>query len=206
MAQQKETITNSLANVIQVIQLGWKSGVLIVERGEGATFEEGMITFVNGQAVEALTAFFNGQDALRWLGSWGNCRYAFIPTQTSEIPSIPAPVSTPAFEQGMTDTKTHPRIPISPLRESAARRQASNGRTGQVNSLMPASTVPHLVKSLEESLHHVEQLGLSRQHRRLLLLVDGQRNIADMVRLIGRTQYEIQQLLVDLEQAEIIRS
>jgi hypothetical protein len=27
-----------------------------------------------------------------------------------------------------------------------------------------------------------------------------------MVRLIGRTQYEIQQLLVDLEQAEIIRS
>jgi len=206
MAPQKETITNSLANVIQVIQLGWKSGVLIVERGEGATFEEGMITFVNGQAVEALTAFFNGQDALRWLGSWGTCRYAFIPTQTSEIPSIPAPVSTPAFEQGMTDTKTHPRIPISPLRESAARRQASNGRTGQVNSLMPASTVPHLVKSIEESLHHVEPLRLSRQHRRLLLLVDGQRNIADMVRLIGRTQYEIQQLLVDLEQAEIIRS
>ena len=206
MAQQKETITNSLANVIQVIQLGWKSGVLIVERGEGATFEEGMITFVNGQAVEALTAFFNGQNALRWLASWGTCRYAFIPTQTSEIPSIPAPVSTPAFEQGMTDTRTHPRIPISPLRESAARRQASNGRTGQVNSLMPASIVPHLVKSLEESLHRVEQLGLSRQHRRLLLLVDGQRNIADMVRLIGRTQYEIQQLLVDLEQAEIIRS
>jgi Domain of unknown function (DUF4388) len=206
MAQQKETITNSLANVIQVIQLGWKSGVLIVERGEGATFEEGMITFVNGQAVEALTAFFNGQNALRWLASWGTCRYAFIPTQTSEIPSIPAPVSTPAFEQGMTDTRTHPRIPISPLRESAARRQASNGRTGQVNSLMPASIVPHLVKSLEESLHRVEQLGLSRQHRRLLLLVDGQRNIADMVRLIGRTQYEIQQLLVDLELAEIIRS
>ena len=206
MAQQKETITNSLANVIQVIQLGWKSGVLIVERGEGATFEEGMITFVNGQAVEALTAFFNGQNALRWLASWGTCRYAFIPTQTSEIPSIPAPVSTPAFEQGMTDTRKHPRIPISPLRESAARRQASNGRTGQINSLMPASVVPHLVKSLEESLHRVEQLGLSRQHRRLLLLVDGQRNIADMVRLIGRTQYEIQQLLVDLEQAEIIRS
>ena len=88
MAQQKETITNSLANVIQVIQLGWKSGVLIVERGEGATFEEGMITFVNGQAVEALTASFNGQNALRWLGSWETCRYAFIPTPTSEIPAI----------------------------------------------------------------------------------------------------------------------
>jgi len=205
MAQQKETITNSLADVIQVIQLSRKSGMLTVERGEGETFEEGMITFVNGQAVEAQTAAFNGQNALRWLGSWGTCRFAFIPTPTSEIPSIPL-VSTPAFEQRMRDTGTHPRIPISPLRESAARRQASNGKTGQVISFISASVVPHLVIPLEESLRYVDQLGLSRQHRRLLLLVDGQRNVAEMVRLIGRTQYEVQQLLADLEQAKIIRS
>ena len=205
MAQQKETITNSLADVIQVIQLSRKSGMLTVERGEGETFEEGMITFVNGQAVEAQTAAFNGQNALRWLGSWGTCRFAFIPTPTSEIPSIPL-VSTPAFEQRMRDTGTHPRIPISPLRESAARRQAGNGGTGQVISFISASVVPHLVIPLEESLRYVDQLGLSRQHRRLLLLVDGQRNVAEMVRLIGRTLYEVQQLLADLEQAKIIRS
>ncbi len=205
MAQQKETITNSLADVIQVIQLSRKSGMLTVERGEGETFEEGMITFVNGQAVEAQTAAFNGQNALRWLGSCGTCRFAFIPTPTSEIPSIPL-VSTPAFEQRMRDTGTHPRIPISPLRESAARRQAGNGGTGQVISFISASVVPHLVIPLEESLRHVDQLGLSRQHRRLLLLVDGQRNVAEMARLIGRTLYEVQQLLADLEQAKIIRS
>ena len=206
MAQQKETITNSLADVIQVIQLSRKSGMLTVERGEGETFEEGMITFVNGQAVEAQTAAFNGQNALRWLSGWGTCRFAFIPTPTSEIPTIPALVSTPAFEQRMRDTGTHPRIPISPLRESAARRQASNGRTEQVISFISASVVPHLVIPLEESLRYVDQLGLSRQHRRLLLLVDGQRNVAEMVRLIGRTQYGVQQLLADLEQAKIIRS
>ena|SRR6266436_2746216 len=205
MAQQKETITNSLADVIQVIQLSRKSGMLTVERGEGETFEEGMITFVNGQAVEAQTAAFNGQNALRWLGSWGTCRFAFIPTPTSEIPSIPL-VSTPAFEQRMRDTGTHPRIPISPLRESAARRQAGNNGTGQVISFISASAVPHLVIPLEESLRYVDQLGLSRQHRRLLLLVDGQRNVAEMARLIGRTLYEVQQLLADLEQAKIIRS
>jgi hypothetical protein len=206
MAPQKETITNSLADVIQVIQLGQQSGVLTVERGEGETFEEGMITFVSGQAVAAQTTVFNGQNASRWLSSWGTCRFAFIPTPTSEIPSIPAPVSAPAFERRMTDTGTHPRIPISPLRESAARRQAGNGWTGQVISFIPASVAPHLVISLEESLRRVDQLRLSRQHRRLLLLVDGQRNVAEMVRLIGRTQYEVQKLLSDLEQAEIIRS
>jgi Domain of unknown function (DUF4388) len=206
MAQQKETITNSLTDVIQVIQLGRKSGVLTVERGNGETFEEGMITFVNGQAVEAQTTVLNGQNALRLLGSWGACRFAFIPTPIPEIPSIPAPVSTPVFERRMTDTGTHPRIPISPLRESAARRQASNGRTGQVISFIPATIVPHLVISLEESLRRVDQLGLSRLHRRLLLLVDGQRNVAEIVRLIGPTQYEVQRLLADLEHAEIIWS
>jgi hypothetical protein len=206
MAQQRETITNSLANLIQVIQLGRKSGVLTVERGEGAAFEEGMITFVNGRAVEALAAFFNGQNALRWLGSWETCRYAFIPTPTSEIPVISAPISTPGFDQGMTDTGTHPRIPTSPLRESAARRQASNGRTEPVISLMPASAIPYPVKSLEESLQRVEQLGLSRQHRHLLLLGEGQRIVAEMVRLIGRAQNEVQRLLGDLEQARIIQS
>jgi predicted transcriptional regulator len=49
-------------------------------------------------------------------------------------------------------------------------------------------------------------LSLSRQHRHLLLLVDGQRTVADMVRLIGRAQNEVQKLLGDLEQAGIIQS
>jgi Domain of unknown function (DUF4388) len=204
MAQQNVTITNSLANVIQVIQLGRKSGVLTVERGAGMTFEEGVITFVNGQAVDALAEVANGQDALRWLGSWGTCRYEFIPTPTSKMPFIPASVSIPAFDRRMADTGTHPRIPTSPLRESAARRQASNGRMPAI-SLMPASVVPHPAKPLEESLRRVEQLGFSRQHRRLLLLVDGQRNITEMVRLIGYTQYEVRKLLLDLEQAGIIQ-
>src|ERR1700730_16853631 len=115
MAQQNATITNSLANVIQVIQLGRKSGVLTVERGEGMTFEEGVITFVNGQTVDAQTALYNFQDALRWLGSWGTCRYEFIPTPTAKLPSIPASATIPAYDQGMTDTGTHPRIPTSPL-------------------------------------------------------------------------------------------
>ncbi|HEX6483129.1 MAG TPA: DUF4388 domain-containing protein [Ktedonobacteraceae bacterium] len=221
MAQQRETITNSLASLIQVIQLGRKSGVLTVERGEGATFEEGMITFVNGEAVEAKTTFFNGQNAFRLLRIWETCRYAFIPTPTSEVPAISAPINTSSFDQGMTDTgthpriptsplgesaATHPRIPTSPLRESAARRQASNGNTEPVISLMPASAVPHPIKSLEESLHRLEQLGLSRQHRHLLLLVDGQRTIAEMVRLKGLAQNEVQKLLGDLEQAGIIQS
>ena len=116
MAQKRETITHSLADLIQVIQLGQKSGVLTVERGEGPTFEEGMITFVNGQAVTAVTAYFNGQKALSWLNGWETCCYAFIPTPTSEIPAISTPITTSTFDQGMAQNGTQPRIPTSPLR------------------------------------------------------------------------------------------
>jgi hypothetical protein len=208
MALQNATTTNSLADVIQVIQLGRRSGILSVERGEGTSFEEGMIVFVNGQVVNAKTSLFNMQDPFHWLRSWGACRYEFIPTPTSHIPALspPArpPVNNQALDPKMMDTGTHPRIPTSPLRESAARRQASSGRMPAV-VLMPLSLTPRPLQPLQDSLRRIEQRGLSRQHRRLLLLIEGQRTIAELVRLIGHTQYEVQKLLVDLEQAGIIQ-
>jgi hypothetical protein len=208
MALQNATTTNSLADVIQVIQLGRQSGVLSVERGEGMSFEEGLITFVNGQVVNAKASLFNLQDPLHWLRSWEACRYEFIPMPTSRIPAISPPTRPPMSNQvpdpKMMDTGTHPRIPTSPLRESAARRQASSGRIPAI-VLMPVSLIPHPLQSLQEALRRVEQQGLSRQHRRLVLLVDGQRTIAELVRLIGHTQYEVQKLLMDLEQAGIIQ-
>ncbi len=71
--------------------------------------------------------------------------------------------------------------------------------------LMPVTLVPRPLPPLQDSLRRVEQQGLSRQHRRLMLLIDGQRTIAELVRLIGYTQYEVQKLLVELEQARIIQ-
>ena len=208
MALQNATTTNSLADLIQVIQLGRRSGVLSVERGEGTSFEEGMITFVNGQVVNAKASLFNLQDPLHWLKSWGACRYEFIPTPTSQIPSVSPPNRPPAnnhtLDPKAMDTGTHPRIPTSPLRESAARRQVSSGRMPAI-VLMPVSLTPRPLQPLEQSLRRVEQQGLSRQHRRLILLIDGQRTVAELVRLIGYTQYEVQKLLMDLEQARIIQ-
>ncbi len=53
MPPQRETATDRLADVIEVAQLGQKTGLLTVERGNGITLEEGSITFVDGQVTEA---------------------------------------------------------------------------------------------------------------------------------------------------------
>ena len=42
MPQQPTTLTDRLANVIQVIQLGRKTGTLTVERSNGNSLEQGV--------------------------------------------------------------------------------------------------------------------------------------------------------------------
>ncbi|WP_201387829.1 hypothetical protein [Ktedonobacter sp. SOSP1-52] len=58
---------------------------------------------------------------------------------------------------------------------------------------------------MNDSLRLIEQSGLSRNHRRLLLLIDGNRNSAELARLMGRSQEEAQQLIRDLEYIGIVR-
>jgi hypothetical protein len=76
MSQPRETTTNNLADVIQVIQIGHRTGTLTVERGENSTFEEGMIVFVNGQIIDAKCGQQNGPVALGWLTTWTTCRFS----------------------------------------------------------------------------------------------------------------------------------
>jgi hypothetical protein len=79
MSQRRGTTTDNLNNVIQVIQLGRKTGVLTVERGHETTLEFGEITFVYGQITYAHIGELDGQIAVNVLCSWGLCRFLFTP-------------------------------------------------------------------------------------------------------------------------------
>jgi hypothetical protein len=78
MQSQRETMTDSLADIINIIHLGGKSGILTVERGEAATLEEGTIVFVDGRAIEAKAGRQNALNAFRYLNTWKTCRFYFI--------------------------------------------------------------------------------------------------------------------------------
>src|SRR6266849_2908148 len=79
MTQRRVTATNQIATVIDVLQLGKKTGILTVERGEGETFEEGTMTFGQGQGVQAAIGPYIGRDAATKLFSWQACRFLFVP-------------------------------------------------------------------------------------------------------------------------------
>jgi len=197
MPQQRGTETSQLANVIEVIQLGRKTGVLTVERGINSSPEMGEITFDNGHITQARSnRGVQGQQALLWLRSWGTCRFTFIEAQETTRTTQPLPaVSQNRTLQKNRDTQPQ-RVPSETLRlPSPVIRKTDT----------ELLVVPQRTQQLEHALQLISQARLSRTHRQLFLLVDGQRNATELLRLIGRRQDEGLPLLRDLVHIGVIR-
>jgi hypothetical protein len=207
MSQQQEIATDRLVKVIQAVQIGRRTGELIARRGEGVTFEEGTITFVNGQVTEASAGRRSGSEALNWLSTWSNCRYAFKLSTTPEF-TLPRTPTTPDIAELETlDTTAHASMsPQTPITAKQAAPLAPGGEdTTRPGSAAHTPAVPQRTRQLDAGLRIIESMGLSRTHRHLFLLVDGHRSAAEMGRLMGRSEPEIDGLLRDLERAAVIR-
>lgn len=208
MPQRRDTETDNLSNVIQVIQLGRRTGVLSVERGEGKTYEEGTVTFVNGQITHANTGLRSNVEAFYWLNAWGSCRFTFTTQATSgtplpippsapnqsNSPTAPMSVVRPPLEAQQSYTGAQERIPAQDMAE-----MSGTGRQYAPYSVYTTRTTPYHSIPLAEALRLIEQRGLSRYHRRLLLLIDGQRALPELARLMGRGPDEVAVMVRELE-------
>ena len=214
MSQRRGTATDQLSNVIQVIQLGRKTGFLTVERGEGPNTEEGELTFVQGQITNARGGYLTGQQAIQWLSNWGACRFIFVPSvpdkTTQPLNALPSP--TPI--QPSKDTGQLPQSlrQISESHHPVTPPYLIRGREERVTpaplSYQPSSlgfSYPRRIRQDDESLRLLDQAGLSRLHRNLFMLIDGHRTTMELIRLIGRKPEEVQRLLYDLERIGIIQ-
>lgn len=186
---QHQAATERVVNIIARIKMGRKSGQLTIKRGEGLAAEEGRLTFVQGQVTEAHVERRNGSDALNWLSTWGKAWYTFIPTTSEEEnPAFFAPSST-------LDEQT---------KASSEAEQINTNKRVPARSSDRISSVPHTTEPLPKAMAQIERTGLSRGHRRLYLLIDGHRSIADLLPLTGKNAVEIQNMLHDLEWIGVI--
>lgn len=212
MSQQPKTETDRLANVIQVLQLGQKTGVLSVERNTGPNFEQGLLTLVNGQIIQASVGQRQGQDALAWLGSWGPCRFSFSAEQRSVMTGTtgPMPALGPRTESGYgsplpTTTPGPGYPPQTPFPRTTGNLRGSGPLSGPLPS--PAwNTTPYRTCQIEEGMLAIEQVSLSRAHRRLFLLIDGRRTFQELVRLVSHEPAEVHRLLKDLERVGVVQA
>ena len=157
--------------------------------------------FGNGQVLQAYAGSLQGQEALNWLSTWTHCRFLFVPeiTEKTTRPLHTGPLpALPGAEGARSLRDTQPRLPSA----SPTSRQDTGGmqQTSPVTYTNPRRTYP-----TEKGFHLLERAGLSRSHRHLFLLVDGQRSIGELVRLTGRPPEEVQRLLHDLESIGVIQ-
>jgi len=180
MQPQRETLTDSLANILQILQLGYRSGTLEVEREAGNTIEEGYIVFVNGRAVDAQLQPYRGMEALRALQTWGSCRFAFLDANNPGMVPPPRPSPTRPLSSG------------SPVPTNAQWRTT------------PAP-FPRRLPAGDAAIAHPEFAHLQRTQRRLLLLVNGQRHVSELARLLALGPAEVQSLLDTLMREGLIQ-
>ncbi|GAC1454397.1 MAG: hypothetical protein PVSMB4_15010 [Ktedonobacterales bacterium] len=111
MAKARDTFTDRLSNVIEVVELGRRTGMLCAERGAGPTFEEGEVYFVGGTAVYAAVAHLRGREALAVLGQWTGCRFAFEPDAARPAPNLAgasSPLGVPAAQRAHAQSRPMP--------------------------------------------------------------------------------------------------
>lgn len=176
---QRETFTERLADVIQVLQLARKTGMLTAERMEvGGKGVHGTIKFLRGQIIHSTCGEYTGEKALSQLMTWRGCRFAFLPSE----------------EQAPSPTSSSGRLPAVRVQEERTEARKT-----------PAYGIPIRIRHIEEVLTLFPRLNLSRIHRQLFLLIDGQRTTIELARLIGKRPEEVEALLLDLERARLIQ-
>lgn len=217
MSQSQEVSVERLITVIQRIQQGRMSGILTARRGDGVTAEEGTVDFAKGQIRQVKVGRRSGPDALNWLSTWSNCHCSFSSSIHTDVDSFlriflssEGKRPTPIPEQLLT-----PRPELSPWRTDALGQPTnstqaipSRGNIPSDQSFSPdslAHLIPQQAYPPHETLRFLDSQGLTRTHRHLLLLIDGHRSIAELIRIINRPESEVIHLLRDLENATIIR-
>lgn len=245
MAKPRVTATDQLANVIEVVELGRRTGLLSVERGVGLDSEEGEIYFVGGRAIYAALPGIQGRDALAIMSRWGTCRFSFDRDEPRPAPNIapatPSSASSPSLSGARAlppdFTTSQPGYMPSPARENTGPFTAAprisdpafgfsgSHPSGILSGLngdpwtrsMPGGPPlpqnqdtpqlqrrPRRAPDVRDLMKVVTTYNLSRGHRTILLLADGEHTIHDVSRLSSKPIQEVLMLLNDLESRGLI--
>lgn len=197
------TATDKLVDVIQMLQMSRKTGILHVNRdASDNTVEQGAVMLQNGQIMDASLGPYRGAEAFQRLQGWASCYFVF---QASAQP----PQGARQISPSLPPTQMSPvnRNPASGFGNTGPLPNRGFGNTGPLPIRGPggARNVPSRTREVSAILPHFNRLGLTRLHRQLFLLIDGQRSVPELILLVGHRTDEVDTLLDDLERAGLIR-
>jgi hypothetical protein len=123
----------------------------------------------------------------------------FTPVEPVQPPATPVyntPSSLPAFSPPTYNPPSY--NPVTPVPPTPQTYRVPTSYT-------PASRVPYRLLQGPEALAYIQRAKLTRQHRHIFFLLDGQRTVDDITRLTGHHITDILRMLADLERIGLIR-
>jgi hypothetical protein len=225
MPKARDTATDRLSNVIEVVELGRRTGLLSAERGSGGDFQDGEIYFVSGRPTYASLGYLRGREALAALGQWGACRFAFDTTVPAPVPNLSGTLGPLGPRPGGRGDAGSPSGPLPPPGTGRLGLGTPPGGPGSQPSgafgagpssapwsvppqgappTGPLGRRPRRAPDIRDLMAVVTAHNLSRGHRTVLLLADGSHTIIDLARLASKSVDEVTQLLADLEALGLI--
>ncbi len=129
-------------------------------------------------------------------------------THEHPLPTNVAPVKTEPLP-AETWRSALPTVPVAEL-PPQTQPYTSRNDTYPVQKPFPkrmpvAENAPSRLVDGPQALAYMQRLHLSRLHRHIFFLLDGQRTTTDLARLTGHSLVEIRQLLAELERAGLIK-
>ena len=214
MTKGRDNAAESLGDVLELIRMRRQSGLLSVERMQGGHFEEGEISFQQGQPTYASTGQMNGHEALIWLLSWHPVYFTFSSGEPRFVANIPAAntsnevLAIPA-KNGLAFQSSARRPSSNTDLALNANRAFPNTSPGisSVNPPNSAVSTPGLEWLVPQKLGNdrdVLSLPLTRPQRSIYLLIDGHRSVADLARCTRKSLQEIERLLSELKERGLI--
>src|SRR6266849_3203084 len=122
-------------------------------------------------------------------------------------PLNPVPSTNPGNTRSTT---TNPQLGVQPApsqKQSGPLLPYFSSSWERTTPLPPSQTslIVYPTQPLEEALRRIERNRFSRSHRQLFLIIDGQRSMLELARLVGKNQEDLQALLRDLERIGVIQ-
>lgn len=198
MLDGQNIVVDQLAKIIEAIQIGRTTGSLVVTRGEGASYETGTLVFLKGKMVRGKAGRREDREAFNWLSTWGRCRYTFVLSITSDTAAESLLGGDPStFIAAMDGEKV-----TGPLKEKET-TTTPKARDSSASGVL-SDSVPYRSKPLEYGMRLIEEKNLSRTHRHLFLLINGERKVVDFKRLLKLGEFEVLSVLYELQDMGII--
>ena len=220
----------SLAEVIRHLSLYRASGLLSIRPARGEYREQVDITIEYGYPVRIRRGTYEevaNEASLRQLDAWGEIHFIF--QSRPRLLSLPSPTPPlPQVQPHLSSYPINPSQPFTPLSESqplpsisvptgkfsAVPHRKRTGKTpvpgngashshsgnGKLHSVAPERVIP----SLTSGAHQHSITNLSHHDRTIFLLINGQRNVAELMALTNRSLADVYNTLYGLRDERLI--